>query len=93
MSDIKLPTRSKSGTSREPVPAVSVSSCARTSAADTFDFRSERFAADAQTLARTTGCALVDCRQELFMAEGDMTLAYELLTDGYDVETVAALLH
>lgn len=58
-----------------------------------FDFRSTRFAIDALTLARATGCSLADCRQELFMAEGDMALAFELLVDGYEAETVTPVLH
>ncbi len=57
------------------------------------DFRSSRFRADAATLARATGRSLADCRQELFIAEGDMALALELLVDGYGVEPVVRTLH
>ncbi len=50
-----------------------------------FDFRSPQFDVDALTLARVTGHVLVSCRQELFMAEGDMSLAFELLISGYGI--------
>jgi hypothetical protein len=58
-----------------------------------FDFRSKGFAADAATLARTTGCALERCRQELFIAEGDMGLAYHWLVAGYDLQPDDSVLH
>lgn len=58
-----------------------------------FDFRSGRFCDDARTLARATGLDLEKCRQELFIAEGDVVLAYELLTVGYGVESAARTLH
>lgn len=58
-----------------------------------FDFRSSRFAADASTLVRTTGRSLARCRQELFIAEGDMALAYIWLVSGYDAPADAARLH
>jgi hypothetical protein len=58
-----------------------------------FDFRSNGFAADAVTLARTTGCALERCRQELFIAEGDMGLAYHWLVAGYDLQPDDSVLH
>lgn len=58
-----------------------------------FDFRSCHFDADAQTLARATGASLETCRQELFIAEGDMALAFELLTAGYEAEPAAPTLH
>jgi len=60
---------------------------------ESFDFRSSRFCADAQTLARTTGRPLTECRQELFMAEGDMAMAHELLMSGYDNESVFRTWH
>ncbi len=49
-----------------------------------FDFRSSRFCADALSLARTTGRSLAACRQELFIAEGDMVQAFEWLVSGYE---------
>jgi hypothetical protein len=58
-----------------------------------FDFRSSPFCADAQALARATGRCLETCRQELFIAEGDMVLAYQLLTAGYEAEPVFPTLH
>lgn len=58
-----------------------------------FDFRSSRFAADALTLARTTGDTLERCRQELFIAEGDMGLAYTWLVSGYDALADDPLVH
>jgi hypothetical protein len=58
-----------------------------------FDFRSHRFAMDAFTLARVSGCSLAACRQHLFMAEGDMGLAHEMLVSGYDEETPQPILH
>lgn len=58
-----------------------------------FDFRSNRFCADALTLARTTGRTVQRCRQELFIAEGDMGLAYELLVSGYEGETAVHAVH
>jgi len=51
-----------------------------------FDFRSSRFGVDAQTLARVTGRSVPRCRQELFIAEGDMALAYEWLVQGHGAE-------
>jgi hypothetical protein len=58
-----------------------------------FDFRSPGFAADAATLARTTGLALERCRQELFIAEGDMGLAYHWLVSGYDLLADDPVIH
>lgn len=58
-----------------------------------FDFRSSRFCTDALTLARATGRTVQSCRQELFIAEGDMGLAYELLVSGYESETVVHTVH
>lgn len=58
-----------------------------------FDFRSAQFCADAQTLARTTGCPLALCRQELFIAEGDMVQAFEWLRSGYTLAAVEPVLH
>jgi len=58
-----------------------------------FDFRSSQFGDDAQTLSRATGLGLEKCRQELFIAEGDVALAYDLLTVGYGVEPPPPTLH
>lgn len=44
-----------------------------------FDFRSPRFVMDARALQRLTGCTLVLCRQELFIAEGDALEAWQVL--------------
>lgn len=60
---------------------------------DSFDFRSSRFSDDAQTLARATGLSLQKCRQELFIADGDVALAHELLLCGYCMEPVGPTLH
>jgi hypothetical protein len=59
----------------------------------TFDFRSPRFCADALTLARTTGRSLAACRQDLFIAEGDMVLAFDWLVSGYDGPTDDPVIH
>ncbi len=58
-----------------------------------FDFRSSEFGADAQTLARATGATLETCRQQLFIAEGDMALAFEWLTAGYAADQIPSTLH
>lgn len=58
-----------------------------------FDFRSEQFCGDAHTLMRATGRSLETCRQELFIAGGDLALAYELLTAGYRVDSATPTLH
>lgn len=39
------------------------------------DFRSQAFHDAAVILAQTTGCSLMLCRQELFIAEGDIVQA------------------
>lgn len=49
-----------------------------------FDFRSQRFADDATALARITGRSLEHCRQELFIAEGDVALALAVIEQGYE---------
>ncbi len=59
----------------------------------TFDFRSSRFCADALTLARTTGRALAACRQDLFIAQGDMAMAFDWLMSGYDRPTDDPVIH
>lgn len=58
-----------------------------------FDFRSPRFCTDASTLVRTTGRSLADCRQNLFIAEGDMVLAFKWLVSGYDEPTGDPVFH
>ena len=74
-------------------PGLSVSSNLPCAEAAPFDFRSRPFEVDARTLVRVTGCSLVACRQQLFMAEGDMGLAHELLLSGYDVASPDPTLH
>lgn len=59
----------------------------------TFDFRSPGFCANALNLARTTGRSLADCRQDLFIAEGDMVLAFDWLVSGYDGLTDDPVVH
>ena len=46
-----------------------------------WDFRSDRFRDQALALARMTGCPLVECRQELFIAEGDAVEAFMVLEE------------
>ena len=58
-----------------------------------FDFRSAQFVADAQTLARASGRPLALCREQLFIAEGDMVQAFEWLRSGYSLEVVEPVLH
>ena len=47
-----------------------------------FDFRSARFAEDARRLVAHTGRSLESCRQELFLAEGDVDEARAVLDRG-----------
>ncbi len=49
----------------------------------TWDFRSPQFRDQALALMRMTGCPLVVCRQELFIAEGDAVEAYMVLEERY----------
>lgn len=49
-----------------------------------FDYRSQRFEDDARQLARWTSAPLDTCREQLFMAEGDLVLARLLVEQGYD---------
>ena len=93
MSTTKLPIQTKRGPSRRPVPGGALVSEVAVDHGESFDFRSSRFCDDAQTLARTTGRALQSYRQELFIAEGDMGLAYEWLVRGYEGEAVANTWH
>lgn len=58
-----------------------------------FDFRSSRFCDDAQALARATGQSVQQCRQALFIAEGDAAMAFELLMVEYGVEPAGHTLH
>lgn len=46
---------------------------------ESMDFRSQAFSDAALMLVQTTGCSLMLCRQELFIAETDMEQAYEVL--------------
>ncbi len=48
-----------------------------------FDFRSQRFEDDALQLVAQTGQSLEACRQELFLAEGDVDEARAVLESGY----------
>ena len=75
------------------MPGVAVPSVLSVEHIESFDFRSSRFCSDALTLARATGRPLQSCRQELFIAEGDMGLAYAFLTSGYETAPVAPTLH
>lgn len=94
MSTAKSPISKSCGPSREPAPGKPVNSIALSvDHCPPFDFRSGQFGDDAQTLARTTGRSLETCRQELYIAEGDLALAYELLTAGYQGEMPAPTLH
>lgn|GEM_PF-1086537 len=59
----------------------------------TFDFRSSRFCADARTLAGATGRTLAACRQDLFIAEGDMAMAFDWLMSGYNGPSDDPVIH
>ena len=43
---------------------------------ESLDFRSQAFKDAAQALVQSTGCTLLLCRQELFIAEGDAENCY-----------------
>lgn len=58
-----------------------------------YDFRSARFCADVQMLVRTTGRSLEACRQDLFIAEGDLALAFEWLVCGYQACPADPVIH
>lgn len=58
-----------------------------------FDFRSPRFEDDALALARQSGAPLDDCRQALFLTEGDPALARRVLDQGYGVLSDDNTLH
>ncbi len=93
MTAFKMPIDPLTGPIRDLISGLSVLSDVPSGEITSFDFRSHRFAMDALTLARVSGCSLVACRQQLFMAEGDMGLAHELLVSGYDAEPATPRLH
>jgi hypothetical protein len=57
------------------------------------DFRSPAFRDAAHDLVQSTGCTLVLCRQELFMAEGNAEDAYEALMTYKSCGSYIPLLH
>lgn len=57
------------------------------------DFRSQRFAVDALALMRLTGKPLDECRQELFIAEGDACEACMVLLGDARPAPAGAELH
>lgn len=93
MPTSKMPIDPRWGSLRGTFPQLSVSSVLPIDEIDHFDFRSLRFGADAHTLVRTTGCSLVLCRQELFIAQGDMAMAHQVLISGYRDEPARPTLH
>ncbi len=93
MSDTKLPIQTQWDPHRSPVSGVAAPSDMSVDHTEPFDFRSSRFCTDALTLTRATGKTLQSCRQELFIAEGDMGLAHELLASGYEGEPVMHTVH
>ena len=93
MSNTKLPITSTRGLPREPDRRTDVNLFESVSHDQTFDFRSLRFCADAMTLARTTGRSLAACRRDLFIAEGDMALAFDWLVSGYDGLANVTVIH
>lgn len=50
-----------------------------------FDFRSSHFEESARQLAQQTGAPLEACREQLFITEGDLLLARQVIEQGYDV--------
>ncbi len=62
-------------------------------AAEPMDFRSAAFCASALALVQSTGCALLLCRQELFIAEGDAEHAYMALITHKSGTDHSPLLH
>ena len=93
MTPVKWPIVLLTGPTPGLIPRLPVSSDLSCYETALFDFRSHRFDVDAVALARLTGCSLVACRQQLFMAEGDMGLAHELLVCGYDLESCGPTFH
>ena len=93
MSNVKLPLSSSTGLLCGPNSRTHVSTFESVNDDQAFDFRSARFCANALTLARATGRLLADCRQDLFIAEGDMALAFDWLVSGYDGQTENLAIH
>ena len=58
-----------------------------------FDFRSPLFRDAALMLVQTTGCSLLLCRQELFIAEGDVAQAYATLSAARSACVEVSALH
>lgn len=58
-----------------------------------FDFRSRKFCDDAYILTHTTGRSLESCRQELFLAEGDVAEAYAVLVGADEKLRAGPVLH
>lgn len=90
---MKLPISSNGRPLHGPDRRIDVNFFESVSDNQNFDFRSARFCADALTLARTTGRPLAACRQDLFIAEGDMALAFDWLISGYDGPTDDPVIH
>ncbi|MEO8859293.1 MAG: hypothetical protein ABI343_20095, partial [Burkholderiaceae bacterium] len=63
------------------------------SARQPMDFRSMAFRDDAEQLVQTTGCTLTLCRQELFIAEGDIEEARRVLVERKPAAATIAPLH
>ena len=57
------------------------------------DFRSPVFRDAAHYLVQSTGCALLLCRQELFIAEGDAEHAYMALIASRSATDHGPVLH
>ena len=57
------------------------------------DFRSQAFRNAALMLVQTTRCSLVLCRQELFIAEGDMAQARAALLARAAIAVADPILH
>jgi hypothetical protein len=74
-----------------PVPDLKLSTHSRSAEAQ--DFRSAAFRDAAHTLVQRTGCALMLCRQELFVAEGDAEHAYVALMSYKSSGDTVPLLH
>ena len=62
-------------------------------AIEPLDFRSQGFCEAAVILVQWTGCSLMLCRQELFIAEGDMEQAYATLLARKAAATANRSLH
>lgn len=57
------------------------------------DFRSQAFKDVAQALVQSTGCTLLLCRQELFIADGDAHDAYLALAAHKSAAACRQILH